>query len=311
MAAQLQDVEVELVGDVRTRLGEGPLWDAANERLLFVDTIGETFGAARREDGDGWSIESWPAGEQLGVAIPRAGGGLVLAGRSGFVLRGADGELERTIGLPDGGEIRVNDAKADPLGRIWAGTLHLQLEPGAGALFRLDPDLTVHRLLGDIHLANGLDWSPDGCTFYFVDSMTRRIDAFDCDLDLGEIGGRRPFAELADGVPGFFDGMCVDDEGCVWAAAPIAGRIHRYAPDGELLGELDPGAIEVTSCAFGGADRGDLFVTTSSELAVPRLFERFGWDPSIPERAAAEPARGALRVCRPGVTGPPAFTFAG
>lgn len=303
--------DVEAVGDVRTRLGEGPLWDTANGRLLFVDIHGEQIGEIRAS-GDGWSVRTWDAGTQVGAAVPRAGGGLALSTAAGFVLLDANGEHERTIPLdPDQAECRLNDAKCDPVGRLWGGTLHLRLEPGAGALYRLDPDGAVHRMLDGIDLSNGLGWSPDAGTFYFVDSPSRGVDAFDYDLDTGAIANRRRLVTLPDEHPGFVDGMCVDHEGCLWLAVPVAGRLLRYSPQGELVGAVDPGVTEVTSCAFGGADGGDLFITSSSELVSPLLIELFGWDPGLADKVETEPHRGGILHCRPGVTGPPATPFAG
>jgi sugar lactone lactonase YvrE len=302
---------VEVVGDIRTRLGEGPLWDAAGERLLFVDIHAETIGEATA-GADGWHVRSWAAGEPVGAAVPRAGGGLALATRTGFVLLDEHGAVERTVAVEaDEPQRRMNDAKCDHAGRLWGGTLSLELEPGSGALYRLDPGGTVTRVLDGLDLPNGLDWSPDGRTFYLVDSPTRGIDAFDYDLDTGAIANRRRLVQLRDEHSGFVDGMCVDDEGCLWLAVPVAGLLLRYAPDGELVGVVDPGVTEPTSCAFGGRDRGDLFITSSSEIVVPFLIERFDWDPALLDRVAAEPNRGALLRCRPGVGGPPATPFSG
>jgi sugar lactone lactonase YvrE len=248
----------------------------------------------------------------VGVAVPRASGGYALAVQSGFRLLDADGVLEQAI--PVEAELtrnRMNDGKCDPQGRFWAGTLSLDLEAGAGALYRLDADRSVRRVLDGVSISNGLDWSPDGEVFYFIDSQTRGVDAFDFDGDTGELANRRRVVTLDEAYLGIFDGMTVDDEGSLWIAVPIEGRVLRYSPEGELLAIVDPPVMEVTSCAFGSADRGDLFITSATEILSPELVAHAGWDPGLVEVAEREEHRGALFRCRPGCTGPAARPYAG
>ena len=181
--------------------------------------------------------------------MPRREGGLLAMVGHEFCVLGDDGSLEPFARLDlRGAPTRFNDCKVDPRGRLLAGTMVIDLsEPGQ--LVRLDPDGTLTPLLGDVQLSNGLDWSPDGETFYFTDTPTLGIDAFDYDLDAGTISNRRRVVTIprGEGAP---DGMCVDDEGCLWTATIFSGQIRRYSPDGELLGVIDTPAHQVSSCTF-------------------------------------------------------------
>ena len=125
----------------------------------------------------------------------------------------------------------MNDGNCDPAGRFWAGTMALDERRSAGALYRLDPDLTVHTMLTDVTISNGIDWSLDGRRMYYVDSPTRRIDVFDFDPGTGAIANRRTFVQVPAeaGIP---DGMTVDADGFVWLALWGGAALHRYAPDG-------------------------------------------------------------------------------
>ena len=163
-------------------------------------------------------------------------------------------------------------------------------QPGAGALYRLDPDRSLHVVLENVTVSNGLDWSPDGSRAYYNDTDTGRVDLFDYDPDAG-LSGRRPFAETG-ARP---DGLTVDSEGGVWVALSNAGAVRRYTADGMLDDVVELPTTKVTACTFGGPQLDQLFITTSRE----------GLDP------AAEPAAGSLFRAVPGVTGLPVREFAG
>lgn len=286
--------DAELVLDANADVGEGPAWDAAAGRLIWVDI---TASRVHELHPDGLA-RSWNVGEHVGAAVPRASGGLVLATRAGFAVLAPDGCV--TPIAPVEADVpgnRMNDGKCDPQGRFWAGTMPYKDTPGAGSLYRLDKDHRVQRVLPGLGLANGLGWSPDGKTFYFIDSTTQSVDAYDFDPGDGALSGCRQVAAIdpADGMP---DGMTVDDEGCLWVALWGGGCVRRYRPDGTVAAIVHLPASQVTSCAFGGPDRGDLYITS----AAHRLSE---------QQRAAEPHAGGLFWCRPGVTGPPAVPYAG
>jgi sugar lactone lactonase YvrE len=230
-------------------LGEGPSWDAANDRLVWCDIHGRRIHELVSH-GAGWAAgASWEMPDLPGAVVPRRDGGLLAMVGQEFCTLDADGVLEPIARIDiAGAPARFNDCKVDPRGRLLAGTMVLDLSQ-PGQLFRLDPDGTVTTLLGDVGLSNGLDWSPDGETFYFTDTPTLGIDAFDYDLDAGTISNRRRLVTIPRGV-GAPDGMCVDDEGCLWTATIFSGKVRRYSPDGELLGVIETPAHQVSSCTF-------------------------------------------------------------
>lgn len=279
-------IEADLILDAAADLAEGPCWDAGTDLLTWVDI---TAGRVHQLGADGTPHHTYQVDSHVGAALPTAGGWL-LAVRDGFVRLDRDGSLRDVCPVgADRPDIRFNDAKADPAGRAFGGTMAYDQTPGAAALYRLDdgPQATV--VLGDLTLSNGLGWSPDATRFYFVDSTTQRVTVHDYDLDTGTVGAGVPLVEIpaAAGMP---DGLCVDDDGCVWVALWGGSAVHRYTPRGDLDTVLALPTSQPTSCAFGGDV---LYVTTArSGLAEAEL--------------AAQPHAGALFACRPGTTGPAA-----
>jgi sugar lactone lactonase YvrE len=294
--------------DRRDELGEGPMWDAAGERLVWVDIHGMRVHELVSGDDGGWHAgRSWTTPAPVGAVVPRRDGGLLAMVGRDFCNFGEDGSLEPIGRLDAPGAARFNDCKCDPRGRLLAGWCMSDLS-APGQLCRLDPDGTITTLLEDVGLSNGLDWSPDGETFYFTDTLAYGIDAFDYDLDTGTIHNRSRLVSFGRGE-GNPDGMCVDSEGCLWTATIFSRQIRRYSPDGELLGAIATPAEQVSSCAFGGGDGGELFITTIGEEIPRALPEGLGIAAEVIDAARANPSNGLLLSCRPGVTGPPATPF--
>jgi sugar lactone lactonase YvrE len=191
---------------------------------------------------------------------------------------------------------RMNDGKCDPAGRFFAGTMSFDPTPGTGAFYRLDPDLSVTRVLDGVTLSNGLDWSPHQRTLYYIDSMTQGVDAFSFDVRTGRLSDRRRLITIPADV-GLPDGMTVDAEGYLWVALHGSGTVRRFSPDGSLERVVRLPVSHVTCCAFGGADYSDLYITSMT----------YGLEQKIRD----EPLAGSLFRCRPGVRGRPPFRFAG
>jgi sugar lactone lactonase YvrE len=286
--------EASLFVDARARLGEGPVWEARSGRLAWVDIEGRELHST--DPGTG-ATTTQPMPLPIGIAVPRESGGYIAALEDGFHAIDAQGGTERVAAIDsEAGRLRFNDGACDPVGRFLAGTMAYDYAPGAAALYRLDPDLRVSRLLGDVTISNGLGWSPDGGTMYYVDTPTRRIDAFDYDVATGAISGRRPFVDI-DGV-GRPDGLCVDVEGAVWVALWPGWSVRRYLADGTLDAILAVPVAEVSSCTFGGPDLDELFITTA-------------WTGLSDEERQAQPHAGSLFRASVGVRGLPRATFAG
>lgn len=293
---------LEVVVDARATLGEGPTWDAARGILWWVDILAERLHGFDPRTGADRSID---VGSPVGAVALRRDGTLLVAVAGGLAALDPDGDGGPTalvrLGEPGDG-MRCNDGKVDPAGRYWIGRMALDGTSGAGSLLRVDPDLVVTTHLTGLTIPNGLGWSPDGRTMCYIDSAWGEVRAFSFDPATGSMGSGRPLVGMAaiDGlaagsVP---DGMTIDAEGCAWVAIWGGGCVVRVAPDGAVLGRVHLPVSRVTSCAFGGDDLADLYVTTA----------RAGLDPA---RLAAEPLAGGLFRCRPGVRGLPAVSFAG
>jgi sugar lactone lactonase YvrE len=233
----------------------------------------------------------------IGIAVPRQSGGFVAALEDGFYSIDNDGRTELIAEIDNRARgLRFNDGACDPAGRFLAGTMAYDVTPGAGSLYRLEPDLSVSRLIDSVTISNGLGWSPDGGTMYYVDTPTRRIDAFDYDVDSGAISRRRPFVEIEGEGRG--DGLCVDVEGAVWVALWPGWSVRRYLADGTLDAIVPLPVALVSSCVFGGPSLDELFITTA-------------WTMLSDEERAAQPHAGSLFRASVGTRGIPRASFGG
>ncbi|ANS65003.1 calcium-binding protein [Streptomyces lincolnensis] len=245
-------------------LGEGPTWDAAAGRLIWIDILGCR---VHTYDPVSGRRTSRTTEQHVGAVKPRVGGGLVLNLRDGVGLVDPDDTFRWLHRAPVAGR-RANDAAVAPDGSLWAGTMRYDEAAGGGSLSRLTGDGTVEVVLSDVAVSNGTGWSPDGRSMYYVDSPTRRVDVFDF-TDDGRAVNRRPFVSIEDGG-GFPDGLTVDADGCVWVALWDGSAVRRYTPDGVLDRVLSLPTPRVTACAFGGPDLTDLYITTArTGLSAP------------------------------------------
>lgn len=273
-------------------LGESPVWDCRTGTLLWVDILrGELH---QYDPAVGRDQVLTTLDVPLGAVAARRAGGYVLAAGTGFWLVEGD-RVTHLADVDDRGE-RMNDGKCDPAGRFWAGTMTADRKPGA-ALYRLDADRTVRAVVDAVALSNGLGWSPQGTTMYYVDTPTRRVDAFSYDLETGTVHGRRPFVDLS-AERGNPDGLTVDVDGGVWVAMAGGSAVRRYAPDGRPDQVVEVPAEKVTSATFGGPGLRDLYITTSTE----GLSE---------QQRRAQPQAGLVFRARPGHAGLPASGYAG
>lgn len=284
---------VELALPARASLGEGPTWDPAGARLVWVDILASR---VHWYDPLGGRTSVMATGQHVGAAKPRAGGGIVVNLRDGVGVYDADGAFRWLHREPVPGR-RGNDAAVDASGALWAGTMRYDEAAGGGSLRRVAPDGTVEPVLDDVAVSNGTDWSPDGSLMYYVDSPTRRIDVFDVDRETGLVRKRRPFAMVEEGA-GFPDGLTVDADGCVWVALWDGAAVRRYTPRGALDRVVEVPVRRPTACAFGGPHLTDLYITS----ARTGLGER---------ELSARPLAGALLVLPGAGQGMPEVPYAG
>lgn len=278
----------QLTGPV-AEFGETPVWIPEAGGLLWVDLEA---GDVLRLDATG-ELERWHLGDAVAVVRPRVAGGLVLAPARSFALSGGWGEPVRASDelWPDR-DLRFNDGACDPDGWFWCGTSPLDHAGTRASVHRLDPDGTATRALDGIGISNGLAWTPNGTSAYYVDTLTRRVDVFEYGRERG-LHGRRPFVRMEDDA-GYPDGLCVEAGGRVWVALWNGAAVRCYSPEGALEEVVPLPVRQVTACTFGGSALEDLYVTTKRRGFVP----------------GEETAAGALFRVLPGVAGllPAPFT---
>lgn len=239
----------------RAKLGESPLWDSEHARLMWVDIASN---AVHEFDSVTGRDRSARFDVPVGAVAHRAEGGFLFAAGMGFAVCEWPCVELTWLATVDRGQ-RMNDAACDPAGRFLAGTL---APDDSAALYRLDRG-KASLLLEDVSISNGLDWSPDGHTMYYVDTPLERVDAFDYDVSTGAISARRTLVDLRD-IPGRPDGLTVDAEGGIWVAMARGGAaVRRFTPNGRLDHLVEMPVPNVTSLAFGGSDLDDLYITTS------------------------------------------------
>ncbi len=246
----------------RDLLGEGPAWSVRRGALFWVDILAPALWSLNLESG---VVSTWDMPEKIGWAIECAGhDGFIVGLKSGFARLDIETMEIRRIGHPepDRPHNRLNDAKVDRAGRIWAGTMDDREVDVLGALYRLDPRLSWTRHDEGYGVANGPTFSPDGTTLYHTDSLHRTIFAFDL-TEAGALANKRLFLRFEDSW-GYPDGMCTDANGGIWVAHWGGGRVSRFSPDGRLDRSIALPASQITSCAFAGAGLDRMFVTSAA-----------------------------------------------
>lgn len=255
-------MQAELLLDARCQLAEGPVWlDGA---LWWTDIDGRSLHCLRED-----KHESWKMPARVGTMVPTDQGRWVLACDDGFHFWKPGGE-RKLIANPEAGRTdgRFNDGKASPQGKLFAGTMVTSGEKGSGAFYRLDPGETIVKLFGGVQCSNGLAWSDDHETFWYIDTPTGKVDAFDYDAATGDLSNRR---KAVDGFPGSSpDGMSIDRKNMLWVGTWGGSCIVHCDPrTGEHLGRIELPVPNVTSCCFGGPDLKTLYITTAQTENAP------------------------------------------
>jgi L-arabinonolactonase len=287
--------QAELVIDCGNVLGEGVTWNAAGERLHWVDI----------ESSEMWTLDpassevsTHRAPERITCLAPRRSGDFVAGFASGFAFYDPASGARKNLASfePEKPTTRLNDGRTDRQGRLVAGGFDEKNGAFISSVVRLDPDRRVTTLFEGIACANGICFSPDGRTMYFADSPARKIWTFDYDTESGGVSNRRELSTF-DAQPGLPDGSCVDADGCIWNAQWNGRRVVRYTPDGRVDRIVPVPVPNPTCVTFGGAQLDVLYITTARYLMTS-------------QQILAEPLSGALFAIAPGVKGLPDAAFA-
>ena len=267
-------MNAELIFDAKATLGEGPAWDAKTQTLYWVDILEKRIYAgvellAQLDD-------------MIGCLAPCKNGNLIL-GLSGTVLEGeaqsrasfvdfapfgqtqgrpASSQQTVLAALKESATNRVNDGKCDPAGRFLAGTMDMNEKDPNGSFYSFDGK-AVQTLFSGVTISNGLAWSPDYKTFYYIDTPTRIVKAFDYDVSTGQIANPRAVIHFSESL-GWPDGMTSDMNGNLWIAMWGGAQVTRWNPNsGELLEQISIPALQSSACVFGGKNRNELYVTSA------------------------------------------------
>jgi sugar lactone lactonase YvrE len=289
-------VDLKCVWEEPAILGEGPLWVARENAVYWVDIFSKKLHRYGPADG---VRRTWTFETEVTSLAERQQGGLVGTVRDGFAFIHLETNTVEPVALPEA-DIpgnRFNDGKVDGNGRYWAGSMDDGEKLASGSLYRLDGDLSLHKMDENYSIPNGPTFSLDGKTLYHTDTAKRIIYAFDFSKD-GAISDKRIFVQLEAEEEGYPDGMTVDSENCIWLAHFAGSRITRYSPAGEVRQVIPMPVPNITSCTFAGPDLDTLYITTARHLLSEEDVRKY-------------PLSGSLFSCKPGVTGLPTPLFAG
>ncbi len=291
-------VTSQLVYDAKAALGEGAIWHAQKKVLYWVDIMAGLVHIYDPATGNDRTVN---VGQPVGTVVPRKSGGVMVAVQHGFASLDLDTGKLNIIHDPEKHlpGSRFNDGKCDPAGRFWAGTMAMGADrTEVSGLYCMDTDHSVRPMLDKVTISNGIVWSRDNSTMYYIDTPTLVVAAFDYDLASGSISNRR----VAISIPkemGLPDGMAIDAEGMLWIAHFGGSRVTRWNPANRaLLETVQVPVSNVTSCAFGGPKLDELYITTA----------RIGLDEAS---LAKQPQAGGLFKARPGARGVETFAFGG
>jgi len=284
-------MQIELLYDTKATLGEGPIWDARTQTLYWLDILNKRIYA-----GGDILVE---LDEFIGCIAPRKNGGLVLTKRFSFWTLETD-SVRTNLLLPltdEPSNNRFNDGKCDPRGRFLAGTMDMGEKDPNGSLYSCDGK-SITKILGDVTISNGMAWSPDHKTFYYIDTPTRTVRAFDYDLETGMIENPRVVITVPEAL-GWPDGMTSDTQGNLWIAMWGGAKMTKWNPNtGGLLEQIPVPAKNVSSCVFGGKNMNELYMTSA----------RIGLDEAALQQY---PLTGGVFRLETNVEGMPTFEFAG
>ena len=281
----------KLLYDAKAYLGEGPIWDAKTQSLYWLDIINKKI----HHDAD----VLIKLDEYVGCIAPRANGGLIFTQRASIWMLESDSIRTTLIATPDSEPTttRFNDGKCDPRGRFLAGTMDLGESDPTGTFYSFDGK-SVTTLLNNVTISNGMAWSVDHKTLYYIDTPTREVRAFDYDLETGAIANERIVIHVSESL-GWPDGMTSDMQGNLWIAMWNGAKMTKWNPNtSELIDQISIPALNVSSCVFGGKNMNELYITTARKGMNASQLNQF-------------PLTGGVFKLETNIEGMPTFEFAG
>lgn len=287
--------DVELVIDSKSELGEGAIWNFKTHEFLWIDIQGKILNFYNPLTGNNKEMFT---GQMIGTVVPTETGQVLVALQNGIYKLNPETGTKKLIVDPeeDFPDNRFNDGKCDPAGRFWAGTMSTKDEKSAGALYRLNSDDSIHKMVDNVSISNGIVWSLDKTKMYYIDTPTQQVMAYNYNNTTGDISSPKVAVEIPKDM-GLPDGMTIDEEGNVWVALWGGSAVGCWNPEtGKLLRTVKVPAKNVTSCAFGDNDLGTLYITTARIGTSDKELEEF-------------PYAGGIFKTRPGVKGEKAFFF--
>ncbi|XP_061482974.1 regucalcin [Rhineura floridana] len=299
----MSSVKVECVVQENCKIGESPLWEEKESSLLFVDITGKK---VYRWNSLTKEVHSVSVDAPVSTVSLHKSGDYIITLGTQFAALNWKKKSVTTINHVDKDKSnnRFNDGKVDPAGRLFAGTMAEEIRPAVlerhqGSLYTLFPDHSVVKHFDKVDISNGLDWSLDHRTFFYIDSLSYSVDAFDYDLQTGKLSNRKSIykMEKEESIP---DGMCIDSEGKLWVACYDGGRVIRIDPEtGKRIQTVKLPVDKTTSCSFGGKDYSELYVTSACQAMDEASLSR-------------QPKAGSVfKITGLGVKGIPPYSYAG
>lgn len=267
------DMTAKLVLEEFMELGEGPCWDEEEQALYWVDTDLKRVHKYCPYSGE---KKTYQLNQKVGSAVKETAQTLICALENGFYrLNQADGAQKFLLTPKEHRSENIfNDGKCDKAGNFWAGTVHIDELENRGLLYCLKSDMECEVKVRDITISNGIAWTEDYKTMYYIDTPTMQVAAFDYDIDACTVSNKRIVIEFSpdDGMP---DGMTIDEEGNLWVAMWGGYSVCKCDPrNGRIMGKVKVPAANVTSCIFGGKDLDTLYITTAMAELTPREREK-------------------------------------
>jgi len=287
----------QLEYQIEAQLGEGAFWNPISQQFFWVDILGKqlhVYNPATKEN------RSYPTPSRIGTVVPQTDSTAVVALDDGvYILNLNDGAVSVLSEIEKEADWnRFNDGKCDPLGNLWIGSMHLEEKEALGSVYKIDALGKTEKMIDSVTISNGIVWTKDQRTMYYIDTPTAKIMAYDFDPNTATISNPRTAVNVPVSL-GYPDGMAIDAEDKLWMGLWNGNAVARYDPlTGNLMETIAvPDAHNVTACAFGGSNLDILYITTARvDMTEEELIEK--------------PLSGSLFMANPGVSGVPSTLFA-